>query len=294
MSPSPLSRPGSPGWKKRSVPGCSTAVGALFLRSQGIVWRRMPAPWSRPGSSHVPNHGRRAGAGCLRVAIVSTLPVPAALAWLASAQQRAGLRGRSLRGYSRRRCRSLAARPLRHRPLPRRASRSRRTNAASLWRETLCAGRCHRPPRGDTRTAGRSRNWPTRLSCCARPARPMTMPSACSPPKGVRPRAVLSSADEERCAAAVAVGLGVSLMPRSLLRPGLVTAEIREVALERRVVLAWRADADDELVQMLRDSALAHPWPGTAQRQCPPGLRSMTGDHPSNASPRRRANARKS
>lgn len=78
----------------------------------------------------------------------------------------------------------------------------------------------------------------------------------------MRPRVVLSSADEERCAAAVAAGLGVSLMPRSLLRPGLVTAEIREVVLDRRVVLGWRADADDELVQMLRDSALGHSWPG--------------------------------
>ena len=58
--------------------------------------------------------------------------------------------------------------------------------------------------------------------------------------EGVRPRAVLRSADEERCAAAVLAGLGVSLMPRSLLRPGLAAAEIREVVLERRVMLGWR------------------------------------------------------
>ena len=80
--------------------------------------------------------------------------------------------------------------------------------------------------------------------------------------EGVRPRAVLRSADEERCAAAVLAGLGVSLMPRSLLRPGMASAEIREVALERRVMLAWREDLDGELVAALRDTATAHPWPG--------------------------------
>jgi DNA-binding transcriptional LysR family regulator len=79
---------------------------------------------------------------------------------------------------------------------------------------------------------------------------------------GVRPRAVLRSADEERCAAAVLAGLGVSLMPRSLLRPGLAAAEIREVALERRVMQGWRAEIDGELLGVLRETALAHPWPG--------------------------------
>ena len=80
--------------------------------------------------------------------------------------------------------------------------------------------------------------------------------------EGVRPRAVLRSADEERCAAAVLAGLGVSLMPRSLLRPGLATAEIREVALERRVMLGWRTGTDGELLGVLRETALAHAWPG--------------------------------
>src|SRR5438445_500223 len=61
---------------------------------------------------------------------------------------------------------------------------------------------------------------------------------------GVRPRAILRSADEERCALAVLAGLGVSLMPRSLLRPGLAAASIREVELERRVVLGWREALD--------------------------------------------------
>ena len=61
---------------------------------------------------------------------------------------------------------------------------------------------------------------------------------------GVRPRAVLQSADEERCAMALLEGLGVSLMPRSLLRPGLAAAAIREVDLKRRVVLALARTGD--------------------------------------------------
>ena len=80
--------------------------------------------------------------------------------------------------------------------------------------------------------------------------------------EGLRPRAVLRSADEERCAAAVLAGLGVSLMPRSLLRPGLATTEIREVVLERRVMLGWRTGTDGELLGVLRETALAHAWPG--------------------------------
>jgi hypothetical protein len=37
----------------------------------------------------------------------------------------------------------------------------------------------------------------------------------------------------------------------------MAAAEIREVALERRVMLAWRADTDPELVAALRDAAAA-------------------------------------
>jgi len=46
--------------------------------------------------------------------------------------------------------------------------------------------------------------------------------------------------------------------------PGMADAEIREVALERRVMLAWRADLDSELLAALRDTAASHPWPGRA------------------------------
>lgn len=196
----------------------------------------------------------------LRVAITSTLPVPAALAWLASAQQRAGFEVEVAEGtadavadrWRRGRC-DVALFPAR-KPVD-------AANAVSLWREpyVLAAATDHRVATRDRWSVKELADTPfvLRAACEAHDDAQRLFTA-----EGVRPRAVLRSADEERCAAAVSAGLGVSLMPRSLLRPGFVTAEIREVALERRVVLAWRADADDELVQMLRDSALAHPWPG--------------------------------
>ena len=196
----------------------------------------------------------------LRVAIASTLPVPAALAWLASAQQRAGFEVEIAEGtadtvadrWRRGRC-DVALFPAR-KPID-------APNAVSLWREpyVLAAATDHRVATRDRWSVKElaDTTFVLRAACEAQDDAQRLFAA-----EGVRPRVILSSNDEERCAAAVAAGLGVSLMPRSLLRLGLVTAEIREVALDRRVVLGWRTDADDELVQMLRDSALAHPWPG--------------------------------
>jgi DNA-binding transcriptional LysR family regulator len=196
----------------------------------------------------------------LRVAIASTLPVPAALAWLASAQQRAGFEVEIAEGtadaiadrWRRSRC-DVALFPTR-KPID-------APNAVSLWREpyVLAAATDHRVATRDRWSVKElaDTTFVLRAACEAQDDAQRLFAA-----EGTRPRIVLSSADEERCAAAVAAGLGVSLMPRSLLRPGLVTAEMREVALDRRVILGWRADADDELVQMLRDSALGHPWPG--------------------------------
>jgi hypothetical protein len=42
----------------------------------------------------------------------------------------------------------------------------------------------------------------------------------------------------------------------------LAAASIREIDLKRRVVLAWRQEADSELVGLLRETAVAHPWTG--------------------------------
>jgi DNA-binding transcriptional LysR family regulator len=134
-------------------------------------------------------------------------------------------------------------------------------NAVSLWREpyVLAAAASHLVVTRDRWSVKDLADTPfvLRAACEEHGEAQRTFAA-----KGVRPRAVLRSADEERCAAAVLAGLGVSLMPRSLLRPGLAAAEIREVVLERRVMLGWRAEIDSELLGILRETALAHPWPG--------------------------------
>lgn len=199
-------------------------------------------------------------AGLLRLAIASTLPVATALAWLASAQQRAGFDVEISEGTADavaerwRRGRCDAALFAVRRPID-------RAELVALWREpyVLAAATDHRVATRDRWSVKELADTPfvVRAACEAQDDARRLFAA-----EGVRPRAVLSSTDEERCAAAVAAGLGVCLMPRSLLRPGLVAAEIREVALERRIVLAWRPDADGELIQTLRDSALSHTWPG--------------------------------
>ena len=112
-------------------------------------------------------------------------------------------------------------------------------NAASLWREPylLAAASNHLVATRDRWSVKDLADTPFILRAACEAHDEATRLVAA---EGVRPRAVLRSADEERCAAAVLAGLGVSLMPRSLLRPGMASAEIREVALERRVMLAWR------------------------------------------------------
>src|SRR5262249_43349308 len=125
------------------------------------------------------------------------------------------------------------------------------SNVVSLWREpyVLAASENHRIATRDRWSVEELADTPfvIRAACEAHDEA-----SRLFAKNGVRPRGVLRSADEERCAQAVLSGLGVSLMPRSLLRTGMAQAEIREVSLERRVMLGWRADADWEIVSALR------------------------------------------
>ncbi len=202
----------------------------------------------------------------LRIAIASTLPIASAMQWLASAQGHVPFDLEISEGtaevvaerWRRGRC-DVALFP----DFVPFAARIPITvaNAASLWREPylLAASSSHLMATRD--------RWSVKDLADA----PFVLRAACEAhdqaqrlfaDEGVRPRAVLRSADEERCAAAVLAGLGVSLMPRSLLRPGMASAEIREVALERRVMLGWREDLDSELLTVLRDTAAAHLWPG--------------------------------
>jgi DNA-binding transcriptional LysR family regulator len=196
----------------------------------------------------------------LRIAIASTVPVASALHWLASAQGQAAFDLEVSEGTAE----AVAERWRRGRCdvalFPVRAAVSA-ASAASLWREPylLAAAASHLVATRDRWSVKDLADTPFVLRAACEAHDEATRLVAA---EGVRPRAVLRSADEERCAAAVLAGLGVSLMPRSLLRPGMASAEIREVVLERRVMLGWREDLDGELVATLRDTAVAHPWPG--------------------------------
>jgi DNA-binding transcriptional LysR family regulator len=191
----------------------------------------------------------------VRVAIGSALPIQTAMAWLGTAQRRLGFEVEVSEGtaatvmerWRRGRC-DLALFPTRE-PVTDKSS-------VVLWREAyvLAAATEHRIATRDRWAAAELADTPFILRAdCEAHDEAQRLLAAC----GVRPRAVLRSANEERCAAAVLAGLGVAFMPRSLLRPGMAAAEIREVALERRVMLAWRGDADSEVVAALRDAATA-------------------------------------
>lgn len=198
----------------------------------------------------------------LRIAIGSTVPIATAMNWLATAQQRAdfdvevseGAADAIMDRWRRGRC-DVALFPVRS-PLA-------AATAVSLWREPyiLAAASNHRIATRDRWSVKDLADTPfvLRAACEAHDDAQRLFAA-----EGIRPRAVLRSADEARCAAAVLAGLGVSLMPRSLLHHGLAAAAIREVLLERRVMLAWRADADSEVIATLRETALGHAWPGGA------------------------------
>ncbi|MBV9017636.1 MAG: LysR family transcriptional regulator [Alphaproteobacteria bacterium] len=193
----------------------------------------------------------------VRIAIASTVPIMRTLAWLSAAGRHEGLEFEISEGtavavaerWRRARC-DVALFPSR--------DTLAATNAIALWREPylLAAATNHR-------IATRARWSIGELSDT-----PFILRAACEAHSdaehlfarhGVRPRAVLRSADEERCAGAVLAGLGVCLMPQSLLRDGMVSAEIRELGLERRVMLAWRKSADEAIVTALREAATAGP-----------------------------------
>jgi DNA-binding transcriptional LysR family regulator len=192
----------------------------------------------------------------VRVAIGSTVPVATAMQWLSTAHRQTGAELEIAEGtadavaerWRRGRC-DIALFAARQAIVA--------ANALSLWREPylLAAATDHLVATRDKWSVGDLGDTPfvLRAACEAHPDAERIFAA-----HGVRPRAVLRSADEERCAAAVLAGLGVSLMPRSLLRGGLTGAAIRELDLERRVVLAWREDADADVIASVRDSALAH------------------------------------
>ena len=194
----------------------------------------------------------------VRIAIASTLPIMSTLAWLTSAQSHVGFEVEISEGsadtvaerWRRARC-DVAFFPVRETLAA--------ANAISLWREPylLAAATNHRIATRDRWSIKELGDTPfiLRAACEAHDDAQRLFAR-----HGVRPRAVLRSADEERCAGALLAGLGVCLMPRSLLRAGMTSAEIRELSLERRVILAWREGADEEIVTGLRQAATGGPW----------------------------------
>ena len=213
-----------------------------------------PRPPQRPVAGRpapaaaCPRHGRSLAAGArraassrrtrlVRIALASTLPVPRPCTGSPSAQSQVAFDLEISEGTAE----AVAERWRRGRcdVALFRARRRDRANAVILWREPylLAAATDHLVATRDRWSVKDLADTPfiLRAACEAHDEAQRLFAA-----EGVRPRAVLRSADEERCAAAVLAGLGVSLMPRSLLRPGMASAEIREVALERRVMLAWR------------------------------------------------------
>ncbi|MGD9880938.1 MAG: LysR family transcriptional regulator [Reyranella sp.] len=189
----------------------------------------------------------------VRVGLASTLPVMAVMGWLQVVQRQLPVDLEISEGAAD----AVAERCRRGRcDIALHATRdpSPLDNAAVLWREpyVLAAATGHIVATRDRWSVKDLADTPFVLRAACEAHDEAQRLFTC---EGVRPRAVLRSADEERCAAAVLACLGVSLMPRSLLRPGMAAAEIREVALDRRVVLAARPEADAELVALLRDAA---------------------------------------
>ncbi len=193
----------------------------------------------------------------VRIAVASTVPIGAALGWIAEAQKRQSFDVEVSEGAAdvvmerwRRGRSDCALFPVRE-PLA-------AANAVSLWREPylLAASSGHRIATRDRWSIEELADTPFVLRAACEMHEDASRLFA---KHGVRPRAVLRSADEERCASAVLAGLGVAFMPRSLMRPGMVAAEVRDVAFERRVVLGWRDEADPEIVTALRDAASGGP-----------------------------------
>ena len=76
---------------------------------------------------------------------------------------------------------------------------------------------------------------------------------------GVRPRVIHRTTSNERALALVRAGLGVTLIPESLLGDGLQSIAVGELNLQRRIGLCWRGGAG-EAVERLRDLALSQSW----------------------------------
>ncbi|SJZ35197.1 DNA-binding transcriptional regulator, LysR family [Enhydrobacter aerosaccus] len=189
----------------------------------------------------------------LRVAIASTVAIDAAMQWLAAVKGREQFAIEISEGsaeavqerWRRGRC-DIGLFPVRH-PIS-------GDRLISLFREpyVLAAATTHRIATRDRWSARELADTPfvLRAGCEAHQDAQKAFAS-----EGARPPVVLRSSDEGRCAAAVLAGFGGCFMPRSLLRAGMTAASIRELTLERRVMLAWRSDEETEIATAIRAEA---------------------------------------
>ena len=196
-----LEQESAPAWFDRGRRAALTAAGQHLLphaRAMIEAWRFARAE-PRSSTPRPIWFGSRSARPCRSLG-------PAMVRLSAAA---ARLRGRNLRGHRRRRSPSAGGAVGATSPSSPHAPRSPPTMRGDHCgaRPTCWRPRQHRVATRDRWSAAIS---PTRRSCCVPTARPTKRRSGCSPGSRRAPRAVLRSANEERCAGAVLVGLGVA------------------------------------------------------------------------------------
>lgn len=85
--------------------------------------------------------------------------------------------------------------------------------------------------------------------------------------RGIRPRVVYRTDQDERAIAMVRAGLGVALMPASYRHPEIAHVPIVDFPTVRSIGLKWRPEASHPLLERFVAFAAGHPWsePGRVQ-----------------------------
>lgn len=78
--------------------------------------------------------------------------------------------------------------------------------------------------------------------------------------RGIRPKVVYRTDQDERAIAMVRAGLGVALMPASYRHPEVVQIPIEDFPASRTIGLKWRLDTKQELLERFVLFVSNHPW----------------------------------
>lgn len=78
--------------------------------------------------------------------------------------------------------------------------------------------------------------------------------------RGVRPRPVYRTDQDDRALALVGAGLGIALVPALHEAPGVVKVPVSDFDLKRRIGLVWRLEAEDERLASFAAFARNHRW----------------------------------